>query len=817
MSLLVGAAWQVAAVAPGAVTHPDQLAGAGAAWQPATVPGTSGAAVRDARGRDAALALDHDATDWWFTTELAEGCPAGSRLVLPGPATVVEVWVGSEQVATTTSMFTTTEVVVGAQPPGATVALRCVALATVLARRRPRGRWRSSLVPAQGLRHQRTSLLGRAPVLRGATAPVGPWRGVGLHAPDEVRAAAVHRSTDPATGAVRVRARVHGVPGGTRAVLEVGGARVSTELAADGDEVVLDAAVVLADTARWWPHTHGGQPLHEVALEVGGRRLDLGVVGFRDVALDTSGGRVRLVVNGAPVFVRGAVWSPVDPVGHTADPAGTREVLARLRAAGLNTVRVPGTGVYEAESFHRACAELGLLVWQDAMLATLDPAHDPDDPDDPLRAELVELCRARSGDPSLVVLSGGTETEQQPTFLGLPPEGRTVAALTTTLPEVAAAWLPDVALLTSSPSGGALPTHVAAGVSHWFGVGAYLRPLRDVREAGVRLAAECLAFATPPERAAVDRHFTSAAVAGHDPVWKAAVPRDRGSSWDFEDVRDHYVRTALGEDPFLVRRSDPERYLDLGRAAVCTCVAEVITWWRRPRSGCGGGIVLSALDLEPGAGWGLLDSDRGPKAPWWVARRVLAPVAVLLSDDGLDGVGLDLRNDTPDAVAGELRVRAHSALGVATDLAVQRVVVPAHGGIETGVDELVGRFTDLTHAHGFGPPVHDAVSAELRGDDGAVLTSDVLLLGGPARPRVPDVGLTAVCHPSEQGWRVTVGTRDTAQWVQLDVGGDRAGDSWFHLAAGTERVVAVAPGPPPGGRVRALNSTREAVVAGGRG
>lgn len=814
--LLAGAAWQATATEPEAITHADQLAAADLDWLPADVPGTSAGVVREARGRAAALALDHDATDWWFTTTLAAGWPSGSVLVLPGLATVATVWAGPDLVATTSSMFTTVEVALPEQGPGTVLALRFVALRTVLAARRPRGRWRSSLVSAQGLRHQRTSLLGRAPVLRGATAPVGPWRGVALHAPAEVRVSEVHRTADPATATARVRARVHGVPADSPAVLEVGGSRVATVLRGDGGGIALDAAVVVAGMAPWWPHTHGDQPCYDVILEVAGRRLDLGVTGFRDVELDCADGEVRLRVNGVSVFSRGAVWSPVDPVGHTPDPAGTREVLVRLREAGFNTVRVAGTGVYEDEGFHRACAELGLMVWQDAMLATLDPAHDPTDPADPLRAELVELCRARSGDPSLVVLSGGTETEQQPTFLGLPAESRTLPVLTGTLPAVAAQWLPGVPVLSSSPSGGALPTHVGEGVSHWFGVGAYLRPLRDVREAGVRFAAECLAFSSPPDRAGVDRHFGSAAVAGHDPAWKAAVPRDRGSSWDFEDVRDHYVRTMLDADPFLVRRSDPELYLDLGRAAVCTCVAEVLTWWRRPRSGCGGAIALSALDLEPGAGWGLLDVDRVPKAAWWVARRILAPLALLLSDDGLDGIGIDLLNDTPLPVTGRLVVRSHRSDGVAEVLGDLAVTIEGHGSLSTGVDALTGSFRDLNHAHGFGIRTVDAVTAELLSPDGARLSDGVLLTGGAARPRVPDVGLAADLAVDGDGWVLTVGSRDTAQWVEVDLNGSRPGDSWFHVPAGCTREVTVAGAgrPPPTGRVRALNSERSAVVRG---
>ena len=284
-------------------------------------------------------------------------------------------------------------------------------------------------------------------------------------------------------------------------------------------------------------------------------------------------------------------------------------------------------------------------------------------------------------------------------------------------------------------------------------------------------------------------------------------------------MRDHYVRAVLGEDPFAVRREDPERYLDLGRAAVCAAVAEVFTWWRRPRSGCGGGLVLAALDLRAGAGWGLLDVDRGPKAPWHVLRRVLAPVAVLLSDDGLDGVGLDLLNDTGSVVEGVLTVRAHRGDGVVEDLVERPVTVPARGAWSASVDELTTRFLDLTHAYRFGPRSWEAVSATLHsaGPERCQLAAATALLGGDARSRESDVGLeTSLAVEDERTWRLVVRTRATAQWVVVDAPGFDASDSWFHMASSTERVITLTPSlgrlgagslGGPRGRVRALNSS----------
>ena len=80
---------------------------------------------------------------------------------------------------------------------------------------------------------------------------------------------------------------------------------------------------------------------------------------------------------------------------------------------------------------------------------------------------------------------------------------------------------------------------------------------------------------------------------------EAAVPRDALASWDFEDVRDFYVREIFGVDPMLVRYADPARALDLGRAAMAHVFETVFGHWRRADVDCSGALVLSGSDLWP--------------------------------------------------------------------------------------------------------------------------------------------------------------------------------------------------------------------------
>jgi len=825
-NLLDGAEWTCAAVAPGAAANPQEARALGTRWYPATVPGTAASAVRSAEGVAAALARDFDAEDWWFVTTFECEGAGPWTLTAHGLATVAEIWVDEQLMARSESMFTATTVRLTALGPRSTLAVRCAALGPLLGlRRRPRPRWRSALVREQGLRWWRTSLLGRAPLFTGTTAPVGPFRAIELCPQGRLTLVRKEVSTvlHGSRGVVQLSAwlRLRDTPTECVAEVSLGMSSTKVSLERDGEDFLLRADIEVVDAALWWPHTHGEQPLYPLTITVLGQRVDCGSVGFRDVQVDRSDNGFAISVNGVEIFCRGACWVPIDPVGLSSDPAAVRATLCFARAAGFNMVRITGTMLYEDAEFWRLCAELGVLVWQDAMLTTLAP------PDDvqftaQLTTEIEQLCASLQGNPALAVISGGSETEQQPALLGLAPEQREVTAVWQLIPSIVERLLPGTPYVSSSPSGGALPTHVGRGVAHYFGVGAYLRPISDVKTSGVRFAAECLAFAVPPERAAVERFFGSAAVAGHHPRWKAAVPRDNGASWDFEDVRDHYVHTFFGVDPPSVRRADPERYLDLGRAAICEAMAASMSYWRRDTR-CGGALVLTLRDLEPGAGWGLLDSDGSPKAPYYVLRRLCQGVALTIGDEGLDGLRIDLHNDGPAELSGSLLVAAHTRSGDQAVLCDAPVAVAARSGASWSVDELAGTFLDLNHAHKFGPPTYDALSARLVDDGGNVITNSVALLGNPGRPLETDVGLAATASPLENGsWSLAVSARRTAQYVSIETDGYLPDDSWFHLAAESQHSVLLRPMNTgteqrrPMGRVRAVNSAAAATVVSTR-
>ncbi len=817
LDLLVEATWECAAAPPGAVGDVAALASLSDDWLPAVVPGTAAAALRQAgvSFED----RDFDAEDWWFRCRFP-GPPAADQaggwlLRFGGLATIADVWLNGRAVLHSENMFVPRHVVVSDLAGDNELVVRCSNLATRLSQRFPRPRWKSYLVRERNLRWIRTTLLGRLPGWAATPAPVGPWRAVTL-APATSPLVLRRKVTATCQGDDGVVEASLGLasfsPGRSAPLLRVGSERAPVTLRAEGDGYVVEGTLRLGGVERWWPATHGGQPLYDVALELEGGSLPLGRVGFRTVHVHEEDGGFELEVNGERLFCRGATWMPIDPVSMTCDAGALREQLELVVAANMNMVRIPATGVYQDPLFWDLCDEMGILVWQDCMFAFLDPPSDQaflEQVDEELSSVFSEL----SGHPALAVVCGGQEVEEQAAMLGLPRQEWSSALFDDHIPRLVDHWLPGVPYVANNPTGGTTPFRMDQGVSHYFGIGGYLRPLSSLRSDGVRFASECLAFATPPEPSSVEDMFGGPQGALDDPRWRRGAHHDAGRSWDLEDMHGFYMARTFGIDPFLVRWQDPERYLELARATAVFLVSNVLTEWRRHGSSCAGALVLALRDLRIGPGWGLVDAWGRPKAPWYALRPVLAPVAVLVSDEGLNGLRVHLLNDSSRRIRGTVQV----ALFVRGELCVEQcertIELGARCGTEMDVGDLFDGFRDLNAAYGFGPPAWDVVDVKLVEEGGSCLGEAVYLPTGPLRPLEADVGLHgAVGRDAGGTWQLTVSTRRLAQWVRVEVPGFHPSDSWFHLAPGGRRTVTLVPagGRAPVGYVQAFNSSTTA-------
>lgn len=777
--------WRLALTAPGAARSPDALSPA-LDWVSATVPGTAAQALRDT-GRWSAEhpAALHD-QDVWYRVSFAG---SGRRtLRFHGLATLAEVWLNGVRILASDNMFLMHEVDVDlAGDNELAIAFRSLdkELQVRQESRKSRARWRTLLVGNNALRLVRTTLLGHMPGWQAPVHAVGPWRGIevieqaGLV---EVRAAEMHATLQGDDGLMTVGLDVDCRGPRPAPVLEVGDR--SCALAWSGDRRI-EGTLRLPGIEKWWPHTHGVPTLHQVRVRLGDVEIDLGRTGFRSLEVDrgADGKGFGLKVNGQKIFARGACWSTADLVSLAGDRARLLPWLRQAQAAHMNMLRVGGTMIYESDEFFALCDELGILVWHDFMFANMDyPIADAVFRAS-VEAEVAQFLGRTQGHPALAVVCGGSEVAQQPAMLGLPASLWKGALHDDILPRAAAALRPDAIHVGQSPEGGDLPFSIGAGISHYYGVGAYLRPLEDARRAGVRFASECLAFANVPGAASVGVPWT-------DPVqWKAAVPRDPGADWDFDDVRDHYLNLLYGVDPGRLRTEDPARYLRLSRAVTAEVMEAAVAEWRRAGSSCAGALVWMLKDFAPGAGWGVIDSTGAPKLAWHGLRRAFQPVQVALTDEGLDGLAIHLINETAVPVRAKLSLRCLRDGETVVMRREREIEIPERGNLTVSSADLIGSFFDITYAYRFGPAPLDATVVTLEDASTGARLSDAVHFPLGRAALGADPGLCVELIVDEAGWALRIRAARLAPCIQIEDAHYRAEDEGFNLAPEEERVV----------------------------
>jgi beta-mannosidase len=795
--------WELCSTDPDAAVDPAALVALSPAWQPTVVPGT----VADHLRRTGALDLDRapnfDDRDWWYRCEFdgePNAAPGTHVLRFDGLATLATVWLNGQQVLVSDDMFVGHEVdVSGMLKDRNTLVIRFRSLTAALSARRPRPRWRTKLVDHQQLRWMRTTLLGRMPGWSPPVRAVGPWRAVTLESRDviAVECGDVRPTWDDLGAMVETSITIRPLDATTirGATLLVNDERGKLRVVPREGQVELSGSIRLLGAEPWWPHTHGDQPLYDarivVATDRGDATIELGPLAFRSIKVATDDDGFAVLVNGTPIFCRGACWTTPDIVTLGANGARYDALVARARDAGMNMLRVGGTMTYEADAFYDACDRLGILVWQDFMFASMDyPTDDAAFMRTVEQEVTMNLARLRRH-ACLAVLCGGSEVEQQPAMLGVPAEqwGRTL--FRERLPAWCEQSAPQVPYWPSSPSGGALPFHPDAGVSHYYGVGAYMRPLDDARRSNVRFAAECLAFGNVPEQSVIDAILPAGESPIHHPRWKARVPRDHGAGWDFDDVRDHYLEMVFGVHPMRLRYADMERYLALSRVVTGEVMARTIGEWRRGDSSCTGALIWFLQDLWPGAGWGILDASGRPKPAYYAVKRAMQPVAVAVTDEGTNGLHIHIANDRADDLTGAVRIALFRDGRVCTTTGSAEVTVPARGSACVRADSVLARFHDVSYAYRFGPPSHDLVVATLHDATGTRIAGAFHHPIGLTSAGRDDIGLTAEVERRPDGSVVlVVRSEQFAQFVALDAGDAVPDDNYFHVAPGdTHRVM----------------------------
>ncbi|MBO0608443.1 glycoside hydrolase family 2 protein [Myceligenerans salitolerans] len=691
-------------------------------------------------------------------------------------------------------------------------------------------------------------------------ATAGLWRPVRLESWPVARLAAVRplATTDtsgPATAGVldvHLDVERHGARTALEAAVDVrgpGGGPLPGGRATVTVEPGRTSAVVhlrLDDVALWWPRGYGDQPLYDVEVTLTAARppsdtppglpLDrwTGRTGFRDVTLDMTpdddGTPFTIVVNGRPVWVKGANWIPDDAFFHRVDRARYARRLDQAEFANLNLLRVWGGGLYESGDFYAECDERGILVWQDFAFACAAYSEG-----EPLRgeveAEAREAVTRLAPHPSLVLWNGSNENIWGYHDWGwqLRLDGRTwgLGYYTDLLPGIVAELDGTRPYTPSSPWSGSLgrhPNDPDHGSMHSWDLWNQL-DWPHYRDTVPRFMAE-FGWQAPPAWTTLRRSV------GDTPL----TPESPGMQVHQKAMEGNKKLTA-GLVPHVPLPDDMEDWhwaMQWNQAtAVRTAVEHLRSW--APR--CTGSVVWQLNDCWPVTSWAAVDGDERPKPLLYALAQAHADRLVTIQPRPAAGVAAVVVNDRDEPWAGELVLRRLAYDG--TELAAARssfaatprgtTTVPIPAAVATpakaGGELIVASVGDVRGTWFFTEPRDSALAApeldtrvEPAGEGRLVvrvaarnLVRDLTLLADKARPdAVADRALVTLLPGETTTFGVTFGA-----WPGGDVTADAGtGTDRGPLAyPGTGRAGTGAPDPAVLTAPRVLRSLNQLVGA----
>jgi beta-mannosidase len=215
--------------------------------------------------------------------------------------------------------------------------------------------------------------------------------------------------SDVATSA-HVALRWRAPDGGTRSLQH------EVELKAGDNHVAIPLEIT--HPQRWWPVGYGKPDMYDfhVDVAVGGKTLasDDEETGLRSVELRRRkhqwGKSFEFIVNGVPVFAKGANFIPPDIFPTRVTPERLRQLLESARDANMNMLRIWGGGYYLPDDFYAIADRLGLMVWQDFMFGGAIPPSAAAFRDN-VRIEATQQVTRLRDHPSIVLWCGNNEVE----------------------------------------------------------------------------------------------------------------------------------------------------------------------------------------------------------------------------------------------------------------------------------------------------------------------------------------------------------------------------------------------------------------------
>ena len=450
--------------------------------------------------------------------------------------------------------------------------------------------------------------------------------------------------------------------------------------------------VTIENPKLWWPNGAGEAHLYYFILK--SDEKDNGIVhthGLRTVELaqkkDTIGQSFQFIVNGKPLFMRGADWIPASSYpGIMARSEGDdryAELIKQAKDANMNMLRVWGGGYYEHEAFYNYCDQMGILVWQDFMFACNIYPGDQAFMDN-VKIEAEEQVKRLRHHACLATWCGNNEVHNGLEDWGwkdaLGYTDQQYSQMYEDYEQLFEKMLPKICeensyksnYVHSSPTyGWGHPECITHGCSHYWGVWWGELPFEVWWEKTGRFMTE-YGFQSYPEMT----------------LWSAFIPEGERNlrSPAMQNHQKHgrgvqIIEKAM-QDLYGFVPSDLSDFVYYSQLVQQDGIAQAIEAHRIQHDRCSGTLFWQLNDCWPVASWSCIDVAGNPKALYYKLPQLYANVAIASHRISQDTIELYLINDSFEAVHGEFAWQIKTVDGTLVHSAMAMTSVPANSSMK---------------------------------------------------------------------------------------------------------------------------------------
>lgn len=622
--------------------------------------------------------------------------------------------------------------------------------------------------------------------------PAGVARSIGLEAFDlrveDLRIRQEHEGGAVTVLAVATLSDDQGVDvAGELALTCPDGERIVRNAVAEG--AVLRWSFRVENPQLWWCNGLGEQPLYRLDLSVTqmGRETDRlrRQIGLRTVELDTGpdahGRRFRFIVNGVPIFAKGANWIPPDSFITRATRETVDFYVETAKRANMNMLRVWGGGMYENDDFYDACDRNGILVWQDFLFACNPyPFYDEDFLAN-VRAEVEDNVRRLRHRASLALWCGNNETEafvmiwkNRPKIFKSNPDF---------YHNILRRWVAEADGVTAywpgSPSSGSIderPQNMKEGQirgdAHLWQIWHGMRPIEAFRTFPTRFCSE-YGMESMPSMHTIRTFTDNPSPELFDPVMRLHQKCPGGNEKIMFYLLAKYRNPAGFED-----------FVYLSQLVQADTVRFATDCWRRNIDRQSGAIFWQMNDCWPVASWAGIDYEKQLKAVLYQSRH-FNKMLCLSNDCFRDRAEICIVNEYPSAFSGRLEWELEDFSGQPVGSGERDVTV----GAVASERAATLRFADILKDR---KKTEVVLTARLT-DGSGVRDEKRWLLTPDRNAALPQAKVTYACSENEGVATVKLTATHYARHVFLEADGVTApwSDNFFDIPAGKSVSVTV--------------------------